>query len=266
MKSKRRSSGNAINILGVLFLAFGVLLLILSIYATSQTFAFIGLGLTFWGALFILIKTTRHVESSLLETITAPEYANLDRIITNLNLRREAFCIPSISTDSYLPEHLRSLKDTVIFIPAENAKGIASIEELVKGKFQIENPQGILITPPGLGILNKQEQKHKIEIAKTPLSEIAEKLQPLLEDLNIAKNIAITLKGNDATIQITESLYGDLYEQKHALRSINILGCPLVSAAVCALAKSSGKPVTLQRVEIQTKIPSITAEIKILEA
>ena len=49
-------------IIGALFLAAGITALLLSIYTNSQIIALIGLGMTFWGALFILISPVRYVE------------------------------------------------------------------------------------------------------------------------------------------------------------------------------------------------------------
>ena len=251
---------------GACFLVFGVFLLFLSVFASSQIFAFIGLGLTFWGVLFMLIKRNTLVESSLLETTTASEYLNLDRIFADLALRGEAFCYPSFLKDGYLTEHLKGLKETVIFIPAEDTSETVSIEELVKGKFQIENPKGILIVSPGIGILDEIEQEPNTDLTKIPKEEFSEVFPILLQKLNLTKDVEIAISGDEAILKITDSIYKNLYSQKYGLKSISIIGCPIVNAVACALTKSTGKPVAFKKILNSPSDQSTTATLRILQA
>lgn len=47
-------------------------------------------------------------------------------------------------------------------------------------------------------------------------------------------------------LKVTDSVYKQLYTEKD-LRSVRLLGCPLVSAVACAIAKTTGKVVTIQK-------------------
>ncbi len=263
MKSKRKSASSSPTIFGVFFLIFGMMLLIISVYAASPIFAFIGLGLTFWGALFLLIKTNKYVDGTLIETTTAPEYMNLDRIITDLALREEAFCIPSFLKEGYLTEQLEGIKETVVFIPAEDTSGMVSIEELVKSKFRIENPKGILVSPPGIAILDKIERENHTDFTKMRKEEFIETFPHLLQNLNLTKDIEIAIFGEEAKLKITGSIYRNLYAPEYGLNSISIVGCPIVNAAACALAKLTGKPVAIQKIRIQLD-QSTVANLNIL--
>jgi hypothetical protein len=81
-------------LVAVIFLVSGITLLALSVFSGQIMFCFIGLGLTFWGALFLLIPPPKHVEASFLITSSLPGYMNLDRMLNSLISKNEAFNIP----------------------------------------------------------------------------------------------------------------------------------------------------------------------------
>ncbi len=247
--------------LAISFITSGIALLIISVFLNSQVLSLIGLGLTFWGALFWFITPLQYIEGSYLITSTLPGYMTIDRMLTDLNPKSEAYNIPSCPRNVYLPEHLKGLRETVTFVPAQNAsemvipnenkdnlQGKALFENakellisIAKDKFLIENPKGLLITSPGIGLLDKIEQKRNTDLTKIPPNELDDTLPYLIGELNLAKEIKMTTKENTVTLQINDSLYGNLYS-KYNLKSINLIGCPIVSAAACAIAESTGKP------------------------
>jgi hypothetical protein len=266
MKTKSKKSKIDSFIIAISFLVSGIALFDLSVFSNSQVICFIGLGLTFWGALFLLITPKKQVEGSFLVTSTLPAYMTIDRMLKDIQPKNEAYYIPSYPRDAYLPEYLKGLKEMVTFIPEEHAIGLAAIEDIAKGKFLSENPKGLLITPPGIGILDKIEQKNETDLTKIPLSELDETLPYLLSELYLTKEIKMTTKENDVTIEINGSLYKNLYSQEYNLKSINLLGCPLVSAAACAIAKSTGKPTMIQKIETTPDGKTTTATFKILQS
>ena len=76
LKLKRKVERSASSKFTVLFLISGVLSLVFSIYLGSQILALIGLGLVFWGVLFILLKPVNFVEGSLLYNVAPSVYGN----------------------------------------------------------------------------------------------------------------------------------------------------------------------------------------------
>jgi hypothetical protein len=258
-KSKIDSS-----LFGIIFLTSGIALFVVSFFSGSQIIAFIGLGLTFWGALFLLIPPPKHVEASFLITSSLPNYMSIDRMLNYLIPKNEAYNIPPCPRDIYLPEHLEGLKDVVTFIPSEHTDGIAEIEDIARGKFLVEKPRGLLITSPGVDLLDKMEQKSNKDFTKIPPSELDTTLPYLLRELNLTKEIEMTTNENNIILQINGSLYKNLYSQKYKLTSINLLGCPLVNAAACAIAKSRGKPTMIQEIKTTSDGETITATFKIV--
>jgi hypothetical protein len=250
--------------IAIIFLISGIALFVVSVFFGSQIICVIGLGLIFWGALFLLIPPPKHVEASFLITASLPDYMTIDRMLNDIIPKNEAYNIPPCPKDIYLPEHLEGLKEMVTFIPAEHTDGIAEIEDIARGKFLIEKPKGLLIASPGVGLLNRIEQKHNTDFTKIPLSGLGETLSNFLSELYLAKEIEMTTNENNITLQINGSLYKDLYNQKYNLKSIYLLGCPLVNAAACAIAKSTGKPTMIQEIKTTSNDKTITATFKIV--
>jgi hypothetical protein len=251
-------------LIAIIFIFAGITLFVISVFLISQISCIIGLGLTFWGALFLLIPPPKHVEASFLMSSSLPDYMTIDRMLKDIISKNEAYNIPPCPRDIYLPEHLEGLKEMVTFIPAEHTDGIAEIEDIARGKFLIEKPKGLLITSPGAGLLDRMEQKHNTDFTKIPLSELDETLPNLLSELYLAKEIEMTTNENSMILKINGSLYNSLYNQKYNLKSVNLLGCPLVNAAACAIAKSTGKPTMIQEIKATPNGKTITATFKII--
>jgi hypothetical protein len=141
-KAKSIPSGKV----GLAFIIPGALALAFSILNNSNTLAFIGLGLTLWGALFFFVRPVRYVQSSLLDSTALSTYTTIDRIIRDLKFKGKSYYIPPYPREVYLPEYLKGLKETVVFISADTG-GMPSIEELAKSKFLLENPNGVCVAP-----------------------------------------------------------------------------------------------------------------------
>jgi hypothetical protein len=248
LKLKRRISGTISLRIVVIFLVSGISLLFLSIFYESQILAFIGLSLTFWGVLFLLLTPARYVEGSLLNSTIVASYSTIDRITKDLKYTGKGYYIPPYPKDVYLPEHLKGLKDAVVFIPAESDFAMPAIEQMAQGRFLVEKPKGMLVAPPGLGLLTQIEKETNVDFIKIGLSELCEVLpRAILQNFGLAKDIAVTLEKNQVNLRILDSIYKNLYSSENNLKSVSLLGCPIVSAVACILAKVSGKAITIQR-------------------
>jgi len=236
---------------GIFLLVPGALSLILSIPTNSQALAFIGLGLTFWGALFFFVRPVKYVKSSLLDSTATAAYSTIDRIIKDLNYKGKSFYIPPYPKDVYLPDHLKGLKDMIVFVSADSDASMPSIEEMAKSRFLIENPRGITVSPPGLGLFTLIENELKTDIATLNLTDLCATLpRIMLENLQLAKAIEMQPDKDTIRLKIVGSAYKDLYSREQNLISVHSLGCPIVSALACAAAKSTGKMVTIQKSEL----------------
>jgi hypothetical protein len=240
-----KTTNNSSTIAG-LFLAAGVLLLVFSMLFGLQIAAFIGLGLTFWGAIFALARSGKYVESSLLDATAKSAYSTIDRMINDLKFNGQGYYIPAYPKDANLPEYLKNLKEAVVFI-SENFDGKPSVDDLAAGRFLSEKKHGVFVTSPGSELMAQMEKRLHLDFGKIPVEELTGILPSCLtETFNLAKSVEMSVVDNGVSLRAMGILYQSLYRAEPPLKSVSILGCPVVSAVACALAKSSGKTVTIK--------------------
>jgi hypothetical protein len=261
LTSSRRANKDHLSRAIVILLISGVLALLFSIFYEVTTLAFVGLGLTFWGVLFLILGPVRQIDSNLIHNEAISEYSTIERIIRDFKYTGEAFYIPPYPKNVYIPEHLKSLKDAVVYISAkENNRYFPSNEEKARGKFLLENQQGILITPPGLGIITEIEQKSNVNFANMKINQLCQTIpQTIIENLNLVKEIDIAQEENIVKAKISNSVYQNLYRRESNAKSIRLLGCPLVSAIAIALSKATNKNINIIKENISPD--NLTIEI-----
>jgi len=246
----RRVRGVPSGKIGIAFLIPGALSLCYSIIQESQILAFIGLSLTFWGALFFFIKPIRYVRSELLGLAELPSYTTIDRILREFKFKGKSYYIPPYPKDVYLPEHLKGLKEMITFISSNADASMPTIEDMAKRKFILKNPNGICISPPGLGLLTQMENELGRDFTEIDLETLIESLpQIVTSDLQVAEEVEIKNENNKIYTKVSGSIYRDLYARQD-LMSIHVLGSPLISAIACALAKTTGRTVSIERSKI----------------
>jgi hypothetical protein len=248
-----KPSGDAKNIsmkIAVLFIVSGVLSLMFSILYESQVQAFLGLGLIFWGALFSLSSPVRYVQGNILLSTALSEYSTIDRILRQIKATGTSYHLPPYPQNVYLPEHLKGLKDLVVFVSSRKDNELPLIDDIAKAKFMVQNSMGVLLTPPGLGLLNLIEKSLNREFSNKNLNEVCGALPELiLGQMSLAKEMEIKLDKNRVYLKILDSVYKGLYDNHKNIMSVTYLGCPIVSAIACAFAKATGKPVSLEKLQ-----------------
>ena len=267
--AKPKAAADLSLVIGAVFTIFGIVSIDLSIFYASQILALIGLGLTFWGVVFFLTMPKGYLDTLLLtsavypEYLTSavyPEYSTLDRI-TNCLECEKGYYIPTLPIGTVVPGYLKGLKDPVIFVPAEADFHMPSVEDISQGKFLLEKGKGILLTPPGLGLLKQIEKKMKVKLNGLSINEICEVLpNVILEDFALAKDLTMTAEAKHIHLSVQNSVYKSLYDPEDGPKSARLLGCPIVSAIACILAQASGKTIALA--ETNASLDGSTIEIE----
>ncbi|MCK4313981.1 hypothetical protein KAW04_04375, partial [Candidatus Bathyarchaeota archaeon] len=197
---------------------------------------------------------------SLLDSTAISSYHTIDRIIKDLKYKGKSYYIPPYPKEIYLPEHLKGLKNMIVFISEDSGPDMPSIEEIAKSKFLLKTPKGICVAPPGLGLLTQFEKELRTDITKLELTDLCDSLpQLILENFQLAKEIEMKTEKNQVHLKIYDSIYKNLYGREQNLKSIHFLGCPLVSAITCAIAKTTGKIVTIH--QDKTSLDGQTIEV-----
>jgi hypothetical protein len=115
------------------------------------------------------------------------------------------------------------------------------------------------------GLLIQFEKEIRTGLTKIGLEELCETLpQLILENFQLAKEIEMKPEKDQVRIQIADSIYMSLYGKPNQ-KSIQTLGCPLISAIASAIAKTTGKPVTIQTLNANMDTETIEATYRIIE-
>ena len=132
-------------------------------------------------------------------------------------------------------------------------------------KLHSKNPNGILLTPPGLGLSKLFEKKLGKSFTEIDLQDVQKELPKLFEKLDIAKNTYIQTEENSVTVELGNHIFKGLCEETRKLEKTHeTVGCPLSSAIACALAKATGKLVTIEK-EMQSLDGSTRIQYRLLE-
>lgn len=208
--------------------------------------AFIGLGLLFWGVVFSLARSGRYVESAVLDSTVKPAYSTYDRVINELKFNGQGYFVPPYPQDAVLPDYLKGLREPVVFV-SDSFDGKLSIDELASGRFLSQKTHGVFITCPGSELIAQMERRMHVDFSRTEMRELAQSLpKALTETLNLAKSASFTFVPGGVNFKATGIVYPSLYRSEPPLKSVSVLGCPVVSAVGSILAKATGKTVVIK--------------------
>jgi hypothetical protein len=219
----------------MLFLGAG--LIVISMFYPSSSLAILGMVLVSLGAIFLYVTPVKHVPLTLLNSSAEVAVANIERLISELNLTESGIYLP--------PKNLKK-EPSLVFIP-ETIKTLSSTSEETNGKLLTGEKTGAFVTPPGAALSRLFEQKMGISFPKTDINKIQNKLQKLLvEDMELAESAEIQIQESTITIEIVGSVLDEICRQTDSQpKTHKRVGCLLSSAIACTLAKATGKPVTI---------------------
>jgi hypothetical protein len=82
------------------------------------------------------------------------------------------------------------------------------------------------------------------------LEELQTQLPKLFDELQITKNLDIQLESSKIIVTLRNHIFEDLCRETARLeRTHRTVGCLLSSALACAFAKSTGKPIVIEKDE-----------------
>jgi hypothetical protein len=245
-------------------MATGALFLVFSLVVASTIIAFIGLSFTFWGILFLFTSSRKYITHDVLDATSISAYSTIDRIISDLDYDGNAIFIPSLSEDSNLPDHLSALKEMMLFISSKKIVTLPNAEKLVGKNFLIKDPEGVCVTPPGSGLVSVFESELQTSLTELSLDELYPLLPIIIvSNLDLASNLEMKVMNETIHVIIDNSVYRNLYSSKQNLKSINLIGCPLVGAIGCSIANTTRELVTLTQTKVSPNLKTIEAWFKV---
>jgi len=246
---------------GWITLSLGILALITSIIYDSQILAFIGLGLTFWGIILNYIQNEQYIKENILSPTILATLSTLNQIMEELDYKGKAIYLP--------PKYLKNLEENKAYIPKNEEEKLPSPERIQEKQnlLFLENPKGILLTPPGSELTKLFEKTLGTNFTRVDLKYVELNMPKLfIENLEIAQNLEIKTENNKIHVKIENTNFQELTEETKKLSTLyNSLGCPLTSAIASTLAKATGKPITIEKQQTNTKEKAIEIEYRLLE-
>jgi hypothetical protein len=229
----RRGHPSSSALIGYGLAGFGGLSLILSVVFTSTVLAFIGLGLTFWGALLLFIRPRHYVRTDLMGSTALSSLKTIDRVITGLGYNEKGIYIP-----------VGNPEKAVVFVSSQPLEEIPKPSEIENQTF-VKNPEGITIVPPGMALANLFEKELGVKFNEWSLEKMAERLpKMLIEDLEMVQDCTVRIDGDRVSFKFVESVFSEFCGQlKGTTKVCSSLGCPMCSAMACILAQVTHRPV-----------------------
>lgn len=236
LQKQRRNT----TVVGFLLLGLGLVVLVASILISSAILAFIGLGLTLWGALTFFVQPKEYVASDLMNATAISSLKTIDNMLLGLGYREKGVYVRARNSDK-----------AVVFLPSEPFSIIPEVAKLEGEATFLKDPAGVVVPPPGLALAALIEKKLGFKLKDCGLQALVEALpKVLVEDLEIVKDIEIQVKGDRVQFKLYDSIYADFcYEVRESSRRC-ALGCPMCSALACMLAVATDKPVVYEEDEI----------------
>lgn len=240
-----------------IILPLGLLALAASAFNNSYVLAFIGLGLTFWGSLLLYMSRSKYVKLEILNAAVSSALVNLEKMLANAGSSEKGVYLP--------PKNLRDYTSSLVFVPSKPSKPLPKQEETSIETLNSKNPEGLFLAPPGLALSKLFEKKLQKPFTEIDLDYLQRDLPRLFDELEITKAMFIKVEGSIVTVELKNHIFEDVCQETRKLkRTHETVGCHLSSAIACALAKSTGKPIIIEK-ETQDQKETTIIQYRILE-
>jgi hypothetical protein len=232
-------------LLSSILIILGAVALFFSVIYTLLILAFIGLGLLFFGVTFTYVRSDEYVKKILLDATVSSQQATLKHIIQELQYEGHMVYLP--------PKYFRNPEVQKAYISEQENGRLPESEEIQKNEqaFLIEKPPGVLFTPPGAELSKLFEKTLGIYFTEVNLQYLVQNMPKLfVEDLEIAQDVEVEIEGDRIRVKMHDSVYNiSGVESGESSSEYSTLDFPLVSAIACALAKTTNKPVMVEKVQ-----------------
>ena len=257
--SAKKTRINLPQIAGWSIAGTGVVILIMASIFEAQVPGLIGLGLIFWGILFIYIRGGEYIKKSLFDATTTSQQLTLDQILPTLKLKgKPIYLSPKYSSNPNISKvYIPKQKDANL--PPEVTQQNAPLRT-----YQA-NPSGIIINPPGAGLTNLFEKTLETSFTHVDLQFLLQKMPKLFsENLEICQNLEIRVEEDKIHLIITGSIITVGVNTAEREYEHSDLISPLVSAIACSIAKATGYPIRAENLVSSNDGKDISIEYTVL--
>ena len=245
-------------LLSSILIILGAIALFISVVYTSSILAFIGLGLLFFGVTFTFVRSDEYVKKILLKTTVSSQQATLNHIINELRYKGQIVYLP--------PKYFRDPEIHKAYISKQKGGEFPTLEQTQNNEqdFLIEKPLGVLFTPPGAELSRLFETTLGKDFSKVDLQYLRQNMPKLfVEDLEMAQDFEMEVEDDKIRVKIHDSVYttSDV-ETEESLRKYSTLDSLLGSAIACTLAKTTNKPIMIEKQQTSEDGKDVTIEYR----
>lgn len=238
VKTRRRSIRTE-TLTSVVLLGIGIYLIARAIFFTNNVMAFIGIALTFWGALLLYIRPNRYIRNDIFAVTTLDHIRNLNSLVTELNYRGSPRYIS--------PGTLSGLGIALLYIPKSDQLPFPSDEQLSQQGIFIENPSGLKFTPLGVGLSKLVERKLNVNFSLVDLEYLQNNLgRGFINDLEIITTFQMAVEGSNVKVTIKDSIFNDVFIELYDANLLDVFGDVFSSAIACIFARSTRSTVFIE--------------------
>ena len=245
-------------LLSSILITMGAIALFISVIYTSSILAFIGLGLLFFGITFTYVRSDEYVKKILLDTTVSSQQATLKHIIQELQYEGYIVYLP--------PKYFTSPEIHKAYMSEQKNGQLPRLEQTRENEqdFLIEKPPGVLFTPVGAELSRLFETTLGTNFTKVDLQYLQQNMPKLfVEDLEIAQEFEIEIEDNKIRVKIHDSVFNTSdVETEESLRVHSALDSPLSSAIACTLAKTTNKPIMIEKQQTSEDGKDVTIEYR----
>jgi hypothetical protein len=259
---KIKKTGISHDILLVLIIGLslitGLSMLVFSALNNISFLAIIGISISFWSILLLFFTPTKHVFLSLLKASASASGTNIERSLIEFDLDEKGVYLP--------PQNLRNFESSLVFVPKTLGTTLPTPNEITDKLFN-EKKTGLFFTPPGLALSLMFEKEIGLSFRKISLTQMENVIKSLFNNLKFAEDVQVRIQDKIITLEITGSIFNTLCSETGISqpRTHSQVGCIIASAFACAFAKTTDKPITIQKDTLDSDTKTLIIEYRMGE-
>lgn len=257
VREKAKRTARSKKIVTYALSAVGGASIVFSLLFTNSILAFVGLGLVFWGILFLYVGSVPYVKAEIIGPSFAGQKAALQQLIETQKGRGRAIYLP--------PKHLDEVSAGRVLLPSDD-KPIATPSSGSANATTVK-PKGLELPAPGLGLVEYYVAHTGSDFVGVDMEYLQASLPRLIrENLELAQTFEMTVDGNIVTIRtVGERFYELCSALTISAKGEEYLACPFHSSFAIVLARATGKSVLIESATRMDDARTIVATYKIGE-
>lgn len=236
----------------------GLIFLALAFVHTHAISAFIGIALTFWGALLLYIRPTKFIRQEILATSIVEPLIHINRILNELDYQ---------GTPTYIsPGTLGSLQTVFLYIPKSGSLQKPNDEDIPGEKIFYDDPALIKITPSGFQLSKLLEADLHTNFNSVNMEYLNNNLgKAIVNGYELTKSFDMEYDTSSVQVTMKETIFDELIDLLNKEKTPIPVRDPITSAIACILALVTRNPVKITSLEHDKTSKTLTVAYEIAE-